>query len=43
MVKQLNEMNEKIDNLYEMVSKLTNLLQDVLINNDKKNDKNNSE
>ena len=32
MAKQLNEMNEKIDNLYEMVTKLTNLVQDVLTN-----------
>ena len=38
MAKQLNEMNEKIDNLYEMVTKLTNLVQDVLIKNDIKND-----
>ena len=37
MVKQLNEMNEKIDNLYEMVNKLTNLVQDVLIKNVIKN------
>ena len=28
MVKQLNEMNKKIDNLYEMVFKLTQLLQE---------------
>ena len=24
MIKQLNEMNKKIDNLYEIISKLTN-------------------
>ena len=33
MVKQLNEMNIKIDNLYEIVSKLTNLVQEIVTNN----------
>jgi len=32
MIKQLNDMNKKIDNLYEMVFKLTNSMQELISN-----------
>ena len=32
MVKQLNDMNTKIDNLYELVFKLTNSIQELTQN-----------
>jgi hypothetical protein len=33
IIKQLNEMNNKIDTLYEMVFKLTNSMQELLLHN----------
>ena len=41
MVTQLNEMNTKIDNLYEIVSKLTNSIQELILDKTNNNTNNN--
>ena len=41
MVTQLNEMNKKIDNLYEIVSKLTNSIQELILDKTNNNTNNN--
>jgi hypothetical protein len=41
IIKQLNEMNKKIDNLYEIIFKLTNSIQESILDKQNKSSENN--